>query len=970
MKKISFVLSYLSLSFFAFAQNPIAPTSAEVRWKGFEQRKTLIANSLVANVPFREVGPSIQSCRVTDMDVNPADPSMFYVAYASAGLWKTENNGTTFSPKFDHEIVMTIGDIAVNWDKNIIWLGSGEANSSRSSYSGAGVFKSTDDGKTWQYCGLGESHHIARIVLHPTNPDLIYVAVLGHLYSPNQERGVYKTTDGGKTWTQCLSVDVNTGAIDLVMDAQNPDNLYVATWQRERRAWNFSEGGKNSGIYKSNNAGEKWAKISTPESGFPNGNGAGRIGLSLFQKDGKTALYAVIDNQEDKPEKDKKEEDKDVLTKKALKKMSKEAFLKLDEDKITDFLKANEYPEKVKAKDILTKVKEGKLTVSGITDYLEDANALLFDTEVKGAELYRSDDDGATWKKTHEGYLDDLFYTYGYYFATAKVSPHDQNQIFIMGMPIVRSDDGGKNFKYVGADNVHADHHYLWINPIRKGHIINGNDGGVNISYDNGEHWIKCNNPPVGQIYQVAVDMAKPYNVYAGFQDNGVWMGPSTAKPDNVEWLQDGQYAFKTIMGGDGMQTAIDTRDNKTVYTGWQFGNYYRLANGESKEITPKHDLGERPHRWNWQSPIQLSTHNQDIIYMGANKLFRSMNKGETFDAISEDLTAGGKVGDVPFGTLTCLHESSMKFGLIYTGSDDGKVNVSRDGGNNWTNINFGLPENLYVSRIQASSHSKSRVYVALNGYRSDNFESYLYVSENYGGTWKKIDKTLPTEPINVVKEDPKNENIIYVGTDHGVYISFDKGLTFSAFQKSLPATPVHDLVIHPRESELVLGTHGRSILIASVKEIQQATPEILTSTLHLFDIEKSKAKNWGKSWNKYIKADIPNLPIPLYTTQNGKAKVTIFSDKGLLLNTFDAELSKGFNYPAYHYTLTENVLADYEKELNDSAAKTKEKDASAKIKSIKVKKADDNNYYLKAGIYKIVVEMGAKKVETKMELE
>lgn len=961
-----FILNFVVI--FAQATANLTVTSAEGRFKGFEQRKKIITNSLVANIPFRAIGPSIQSCRVTDIDVNPEDPSIFYVAYASGGLWKTENNGTTFKPIFDNEIVMTIGDIAVDWKNNTIWVGSGESNSSRSSYAGAGVFKSNDDGKSWQYCGLGESHHIGRIILHPSNPDIAYVAVLGHLYSPNKERGVYKTIDGGKTWNKALFVDENTGAIDLMIDPKNPDNVFVSMWQRERRAWNFVESGKNSAIYMSNNGGANWNKISSPESGFPQGDGNGRIGLSLFQNGATTTIYAVIDNQAEKPEADrKKEEEDDKLTKKQLKKMSKEEFLKLDEDKLNEFLKENDFPESANAKDIFAKTKEGKFTISTLIDYLEDANARLFDTEVKGAELYKSDDFGKTWTKTHEKYIDGLFFTYGYYFATVAVSPHDQNIIYIMGMPIVRSDDGGKTFKSIGKDNVHADHHYLWINPKRKGHIINGNDGGVNISYDGGENWIKCNNPPVGQIYQLTVDNATPYNVYAGFQDNGVWVGPSTSNPENVEWLQEGQYPFKTIMGGDGMQTQVDTRDNKTAYTGWQFGNYYRVntSTGESKPITPKHELGERPHRWNWQTPIHLSNHSQEVLYMGANKVFRSMTKGDKFEAISEDLTNGGKVGDVPFGTLTCLHESPMKFGLLYAGSDDGKLHVTKDGGNVWTNINFGLPENLYVSRIQASAHSKSRVYVSLNGYRSDDFAAYLYASESYGASWKKIGANLPAEPINVVKEDPKNENVIYVGTDHGVYVSFDKGQNFHAFVKDMPAVAVHDLVVQAREAELVLGTHGRSVLIASVKEIQATNAEILASSLHLFDITKSKAKNWGYSWSKLDKPKLPKMYIPVFSNTGGKAKVTISTDKDLLIKTLEKDLTKGYNYIEYNYNLIENSVADYEKAINEAA---KEKDKKAK--AIKVKKADDDNFYIKAGAFKVKVELSGKAVEGKFELE
>lgn len=964
------ILSFISLSQL-IAQNQInnlAVNSDEARWKGFEQRKKLIQNSLVSNIPFRAIGPSIQSCRVTDIDVNPDDPSIFYVAYASGGLWKTENNGTTFKPIFDNEIVMTIGDIAVDWKSNTIWVGTGEANSSRSSYAGAGIFKSNDEGKTWQYCGLGESHHIGKIILNPNNPNIAFAAVLGHLYTPNKERGIYKTIDGGKTWIKSLFVDENTGAIDMIIDPQNPDNIYVSMWHRERRAWNFIESGKSSGIYMSNNGGANWNKISSPESGFPQGDSNGRIGLSMFQNGTKTILYAVIDNQAEKPEADrKKEEDENSLTKKQLKKMSKDAFLKLDEDKLNDFLKENDFPESANAKDILAKVKEGKMTITTLIDYLEDANTRMLETEIKGGELYKSEDNGKTWAKTHEKYIDGLYFTYGYYFGTVAVSPHDQNTIYLMGYPIARSDDGGKTFKSIGKENVHADHHSLWINPKRKGHIINGNDGGINISYDGGDNWIKCNNPPVGQIYHLTVDNASPYNVYAGFQDNGVWVGPSNANPENVDWLQEGQYPFKMIMGGDGMQTQVDTRDNKTVYTGWQFGNYYRVntATNDSKSITPKHELGERPHRWNWQTPIHLSTHNQDIIYMGANKVFRSMTKGDKFETISEDLTNGGKVGDVPFGTLTCLHESSIKFGLLYTGSDDGKIHVSKDGGNVWTNINFGLPENLYVSRIQASSHSKSRVYVSLNGYRSDDFAAYLYVSDSYGASWKKIGSNLPSEPINVVKEDPKNENVIYVGTDHGVYISFDKGQNFQAFSKNLPAVPVHDLVIHPKESDLILGTHGRSILITSVKEIQAANAEILASNLHLFEIKKGKVRNWGNSWSMLEKPQTPKMYIPVFSNIGGKAKITISTDKDLLINTIDADLTKGFNYVEYNYNVIESSVSDYEKALNETA---KEKDKKAK--PIKVKKADDEKYYIKAGAFKVKVELADKKVEGKFDLE
>ncbi|HNI42995.1 MAG TPA: hypothetical protein PK272_10015, partial [Methanoregulaceae archaeon] len=355
--------------------------------------------------------------------------------------------------------------------------------------------------------------------------------------------------------------------------------------------------------------------------------------------------------------------------------------------------------------------------------------------------------------KTHKGYLEQVYFSYGYYFGQIRVSPQNPEKLYTFGVPVLRSDDGGKSWKPINGDNVHGDHHALWLDSNREGHLILGNDGGINISYDDGEHWIKCNTPAVGQFYGIAVDMAKPYRVYGGMQDNGVWMGPSNYEP-STEWHDSGQYPYKSILGGDGMQVAVDTRDNETVYTGFQFGNYFRVntKTGRRDYITPKHDLGEAPLRWNWQAPIHLSVHNQDILYMGSNKLHRSLNQGETFEVISGDLTKGGKKGDIPYGTLTTIHESPMKFGLIYTGSDDGLVFVTKDGGGAWQQISATLPENMWISRVQASKFKESRVYVALNGYRWDNFESMLYVSEDYGSHWRRIGIRLPPEPINIVK--------------------------------------------------------------------------------------------------------------------------------------------------------------------------------------------------------------------------
>lgn len=927
-----------------------------------EKRKTLLENSLVAQVPFKSIGPTVHSGRVTDVDVWEQDPSHFYVAYASGGLWKTENNGQSFDPIFDDEVVMTIGDIAVDWVRNTIWVGTGEVNSSRSSYAGVGMFRSADGGKTWEHRGLEESHHIGRVVLHPSDPNTLWVAALGHLYSSNSERGVFKTTDAGATWRKVLFADENSGAVDLVIDPKDPNTLYAATWHRERRAWNFVEAGPGSGIHKSTDGGETWTKISANGSGFPNGDGVGRIGLAVGSSGGIALLYAIVDNQNRRPKGAK--EKTDGLTKDDLRRMTKEAFLTLEKDKVKAYLSDNGFPEKYSVDKVFEMVKRGEITPLSLVEYTEDANSLLFDTPVVGAEVYASTDSGKSWKKTHEGYLDDIFYSYGYYFGQIRVAPQDPDRLYIFGVPVLKSSDGGKHWKSINGDNVHADHHALWANPNRPGHLVLGNDGGINISYDDGEHWVKCNTPAVGQFYAVAVDMAKSYNVYGGLQDNGVWTGPHTYKP-SVYWHDSGQYPYKSLLGGDGMQVAIDTRDNETVYTGYQFGNYYRInrSTRESAYITPQHDLGERPLRWNWQTPIHLSRHNEDILYIGSNKLHRSFNQGKDWEAISGDLTNGGIKGDVPYGTLTAIHESPTKFGLIYTGSDDGLVHLTRDGGNTWANISAGLPGGFWVSRAQASAVEQGRVYVTLNGYRQDNFEAMVFASDNYGETWRRIGADLPAEPVNVIKEDPKNPDLLYVGTDHGLYVSLDRGLHFMQMNKDLPAVAVHDLVVHPRENELLVGTHGRSLYLADVREMQQLTDSILQKDLYAFDIPKLMFRgNWGNLRNSWTEdAPEPVVELAVYTKTSGKLKITVMMGD-LKLNTWEVDVTHGLNYPEFHGELMESAAPAFAKQLNEKKKKEE--------KPIVMEKAKNGKYYLQKGSYKMVFEKDGKKTESKFIIE
>ncbi len=947
-----FMLASASLS---FAQTD--PTPASVRHQAYEARLSRAGNSLAANVPMTNIGPTIMSGRVVDLDVNEDAPQHYYVAFASGGLWVTHNYGSSFTPLFDYQEVMTIGDIAVNWQHNIIWVGTGENNSSRSSYAGNGLYKSTDGGKTWQHLGLEETHHIGRIVLHPTNPDIVWVAALGHLYSANPERGVYKTTDGGKTWRKTLFVSNDAGAVDLVIDPTNPDILYAATWERERKAWNFKGSGIGSGIYKSIDGGDTWQLLTAGNNGFPHDEGVGRIGLAISQQNPQK-IYALLDNQNRRPP----EKEKYAVTKDLLRHISVEDFLQLNDKDLNDFLDRQRFPRKYTAAGIKKQVKSGRIKPTDLVTYLEDANAQLFDTPVIGAEVYMSADGGKTWVKTHKDYIDGLYFSYGYYFGNIRVAPYDDRKVYIMGVPILRSDDGGKTWKSIDGDNQHGDHHALWVSKNIKGLLINGNDGGVNTSFDDGATWTKQNTIPVGQFYSVNTDAAKPYNVYGGLQDNGVWSGPHNYSY-STRWQSSGHYPYKSVYGGDGMQVVVDPRDNNTVYTGSQFGYYARVnkTTGETKSIKPQHELGERPLRFNWQSPIHLSAHNSDVVYFGSNKFHRSLNRGDDWDITSEDLTKGGRPGNVPYGTLTTIDESPLQFGLIYVGSDDGLVHVSRDGGYTWQDISAGLEPDQWVSRVEASHFDKNRVYVALNGYRWDRFDAMVYRSDDGGQSWQRIGLDLPAEPVNVIKEDPVNENLLYVGTDNGLYVSLDRGKSFMILDKKLPHAPVHDLVVQKAAGDLVIGTHGRSLYRTSVKELQQLTPNLLAKPLHVFTPEtQTYSKRWGQvrfvAWYGYNE---PQVQIALYAAQSGAVKMNIYSEQGVLVYAKDLAADKGLNYYDYDLSIDASRVAALQKALKKTKSPWQDK----------LEMKDNEKFYLIPGQYKVELVQGEQKASATLQI-
>lgn len=940
MKKIFFFLPIFLQ--FALAQPIFTPAAA--RLKGTEIRKNLHQNAPV-QLSFRNIGPTIMGGRVVDVDANPNNSNEFYVAYASGGLWKTINNGNSFTPLFDHEAVMTIGDIAVDWaNGEKIWIGTGECNSSRSSYSGAGIFVSEDKGKTWQQSGLAETHHIGRVVLHPKDENVAFVAAIGHLYSPNAERGIFKTQDGGKTWQQTLFVNDTTGAIDLIIDNRNPSVLYACMWERTRAAWNFDGKGTGSAIYKSTDTGETWEKISTPESGLPQGN-VGRMGIAISYSQS-NILYTIIDNQNNRPASEQKK-NKPKYVKKDFKTMAKKDFLAISENDLNSFLDFYDFPAEYSAAVLKEKITKDEIQVSAIYDFLDDANNDLFDTPIVGCEVYKSEDAGKTWHKTHDGYLDNVFYTYGYYFAQIRVSPFDDKEIYILGVPALRSEDGGKIFRRLNKEHIHPDHHALWLDPKIEGHFLLGNDGGLDMTYDKGETFTKLNRLPVGQFYAVNVDSATPYNVYGGLQDNGVWTGPSTNTP-NEAWHATGRYPFREIISGDGMQVMIDGRDNKTLYSGYQFGNYYRFnaeAN-EEKYITPSHTLGDKPYRFNWQSPILLSVHNQDIMYMGAQKVLRSMDKGEHFTAISPDLTKHEQSGNVPYATITALAESNFQFGLLYAGTDDGKIHVSKDAGTTWQDISANLPQDFWVSRIIASHFQKEKVYVTLNGYRWDNFEAMVYVSEDYGKIWTRIGTDLPLEPVNVIKEDSHNPKLLYVGTDNGLYASFDAGKTFfSLNNQSLPNVSVHDLVVHPKAKELVVGTHGRSIYIADVSVLQALTENIRAKEMHFFPIDSlNYRKSWGQKGFDWTTNDTPSIAISFWQKNAQATTIRILNEKGLEVYKTQLPVKKGLI--TWNYDLSANVSLKSALAENISDADLK-KDFDV---------ADNGKLYLPPGKYRVFV--------------
>jgi photosystem II stability/assembly factor-like uncharacterized protein len=867
---------------------PADPATPEALQAAWERHQELDRTTLFKGLEWRSVGPVVQGGRLVDIEGVPGEPYTFYVAYASGGIWKTTNNGITFEPLFDDQPTIIIGDMALDpTNPQRIFVGTGENNSSRSSYGGAGMFRSEDGGQTWTQIGLEDSDRIGRVLIDPRDPNRIFVAVLGKLYTPGGGRGIYRSDDGGDTWRQLLEGDELTGFADLAFQPGNPDVLYAAAWERVRRPWDFSEGGEGSAVWKSTDGGDNWERLS---GGFPRGEHVGRIGLAVTPANPQV-LYASVDNQAQLSE-DEWDLGSGAVTAKRLRSMDKDEFLAQDPEEIESFLRGNDLDPRLDARQLIAAVRSDSITIDDLLSALQDANNSLFQTDIRGIEVWRSDDAGATWRRTNPEPIRQVVYTYGYYFGQIRAAPDDADRIYILGVPLIESEDGGLTFKQIAGRRVHGDHQAMWIDPESPQRVILGNDGGLDVSFDGGQTWLSLASVAVGQFYTVSVDMATPYNIYGGLQDNGVLRGSSRSRPNiSGSWERAG--------GGDGMWAQIDPRDNRTYYAGSQFGSYSRRGPAGSQRVKPRNGILEEPLRYNWLTPILLSSHNADVLYYGANKLFRSMDQGETWTALSPDLTTSTNRGDVPFATLTVIAESPLRFGLLWVGTDDGHVYVTRGSGAEWTEASAGLPSDRWVSRVEASRFDENVAYVSLNGYRDDDIKAYVYRTDDLGRTWHSIADGLPDEVVNVVREDPVVPNVIYVGTDRGAYVSLDTGDSWMAAGAGLPNVPVHDLIVHPRERELVAGTHGRSVWVLDALPIQDLTDEVEDSDAYVFNLEPiTYSRGWRsrRSLWYYRPEDAPYQNIPFWVDDAGQVEWSVLDSDDRVLRNGLMDAVRGVN--------------------------------------------------------------------------
>jgi photosystem II stability/assembly factor-like uncharacterized protein len=866
------------------------------------------SDPLLAPFRFRSIGPASMGGRIDDLAVAESDPSIIYLGYAVGGIFKSENNGTTFEPVFDEYVTSSIGDIAIHpTNPSIVYVGTGEANNRQTSSFGDGIYKTTDGGKTFQNIGLKETQTIARIVIDPGNPDTVYVAAPGHLFGPNRERGLYKTTDGGRSWTNVKFVDEDTGFTDVVLDPANSNIVYAASYQRRRLGCCFNGGGPGSAIWKSTNAGRTWTRLSG--GGLPPGT-YGRIALDVSRSN-PNVVYAQIEaGTAGQP-----------MTTGGV-----DPAADTEATPLPAAAAAAPASAPVTAPPGTAQAASGRggqqppqpsagrggqgggrgVTYNWCNNAGPDRGFGRGGPAGRGQTpppldparggLFRSDDKGASWTHVSNCNVRPM------YFSQVRVDPTNEDTVYVMGLPLYKSLDGGRTFASLDATGGsgapgHVDQHALWIDPRNPKHLLLGNDGGFNVSWDQGKTWDFVNTMATSLVYWVSADMRRPYHVYVGLQDNGSWGGPSATRTGNGILNSD----WYNVGGGDGFQTAVDPTDFNIVYTESQNGNAnrYDLRTGRAQSIRPRasgrggrgggsqdappaggsasaglpaggnvYDANaDDQYRFNWNTPFQLSPHNPSIIWLGGNRLFKSLNRGDTWLAGPDltrqidrnTITVMGVPGNrsmlskndgvSAYSTIVSLDESAVTPGVVWVGTDDGLVRVSRDGGTTFTEVGRNLPglpadQVYWISRIEASHFDAAAAYVAVDGHRSDDLRPYLFVTKDYGQTWRSLAGNLPQFGfIQVVREDPKNPSLLYVGTEFGLYVSTDGGLEWKKFMNGLPSARVDDILVHPRESDLIVGTHARGVWIADdIGPLQQLTHDVQSKDSHLFDIRPAVA--------------------------------------------------------------------------------------------------------------------------------
>jgi photosystem II stability/assembly factor-like uncharacterized protein len=805
---------------------------------------------IVNAVQMRNIGPFRSGSWVTSVAI-PDAPARehLYTIYAgtrSGGVWKTSNNGVTWTPVTDSVGMAAVGAVAVApSNSQVVWAGGGDQANARSSISGDGVFKSIDAGATWQKMGLPDSHHIARIVIHPRNPEIVYVAAMGHLFSTNEERGVFRTTDGGTTWKKVLYINDGVGAIDLVINPKTPTQLFAAMYDKERLPWQIRESGPESGVYRSDDAGEKWTRLT---NGLPGGK-IGRIGIDMYQRN-PLILYALLENQNPKP------------------------------------------------------------AAAGGAGQVSSTSPLA--QGIVGNELYRTDDGGKSWRKV-SGDVNVAGGKAPYSFNQIEINPFNDQQLVVNSDSMFQTKDGGKTWTMDFMRGTFGDFRCMWWDPQDEDRVMTCSDGGVTVSYDRGKTGDWYPNIKVGEAYALGVDMDDPYHVYAGFQDHDSWKGPVNSKWGEIT-LED----WVTVGPGDGMYNMVDPTDSRWVYNTRELNSMGRMdqQTGVRTDISPgRANSGTPPLRYNWIAPIAMSPHNPSIIYAGAQKLFRSLNRGDSWEEISPDLTTNDPTKlrkNVPFCTITSISESPLTAGVIWVGTDDGKVQVTRNHGGAWTDltpsiVKAGAPADRWVSRVFASPHDAGTAFVAKNGMRNDDFRPFLYKTTDFGATWTTISGDLPVSSINVVVQDRKNANLLYIGNDRGVWVSIDAGAHWIQLKTNLPTVAVHDLTIHPRENDLVLATYGRALWTGDVSFMPEVTPAMLNETAHLFDIEPKARYGFGSQGMNYeLYGDrflsVPNEPEAivinyyLKADQAAGAKVTITDANGREMRQLNGPAKAGMN--------------------------------------------------------------------------